>query len=75
MNQQELFSKAKELASNGEDFSIIVGQLEPEYQLRIKWYVRNLSEEIQEATIYGRAHRLSPPKQKIKRTFLKRGDL
>jgi hypothetical protein len=75
MNQQELFSKAKELASAGEDFSIIVGKLEPEYQLRLKWYVRNLPDSIQEATIYGRAHSLSPPKQKIKRFAIKRGDL
>ena len=75
MKQQDIFTTAKELASNGEDFSILVGQLEPEYQLRLKLFVRSLPDETQEATIYGRAHRIKDGRKPIKRFALKIGDL
>lgn len=76
MNQQDLFKKATQLAANGEDFSILVGLLEPNYAMLLRAFVREMPEHLQDATIYGRANRLAEPKRKApKRTELKRGDI
>jgi hypothetical protein len=72
MKQQDIFKKATQLAANGEDFSILIGLLEPEYAMRLKIFVQDMPANLQEATVYGRANRLRKP---IKRTELKRGDL
>jgi len=54
-NQQKLYSKATQLASQGAEFSDIVGLLSPEYALRLKIFVQQLPDELANMTIYGRA--------------------
>ena len=54
-NQQKLYSKATQLASQGAEFSDIVGLLNAEYALRLKIFVQQLPDEIANKTIYGRA--------------------
>ena len=43
--QKEAFEKAKELAASGEDFSILVGIIDPEQRMRLRAYVLNLPED------------------------------
>jgi hypothetical protein len=52
--QEEAFKKAKEFAARGEDFSTLVGVIDPEQRMRLRAYVLNLPEDVARKTIYGR---------------------
>ena len=65
MKQKDLLDKAKELANLGEEYGVIVWQLEANNQLMLKHYVLNLPEELACKTIYGKvawANRENVPK-------------
>ena len=59
--QKEAFEKAKELAASGEDFSILVGIIDPEQRMRLRAYVLNLPEDVARKTIYGRVQLANLP--------------
>ena len=59
--QKEAFKKAKELAASGEDFSILVGIIDPEQRMRLRAYVLNWPEDVARKTIYGRVQRANLP--------------
>ena len=65
-NQQKLYSKATQLASQGAEFSDIVGLLNAEYALRLKIFVQQLPASVAEQTIYGRAVKAQIVKPKKK---------
>jgi len=65
-NQQKLYSKATQLASQGAEFSDIVGLLNAEYALRLKIFVQQLPEDTASKTIYGRAVKAQIVKPKKK---------
>jgi hypothetical protein len=54
--QVHTYTEAKKMALDGEEFSHLVKLLNPEYAMRLRIFVKNLPESIQEKTIYGRAH-------------------
>lgn len=51
--QEDLLFEAKRLASLGQEYGSIIGQLEPENRFRMKAYVLNMDENIAVKTIYG----------------------
>jgi hypothetical protein len=53
--QYELMEKAKAMIDRDEDCTILFGEVETEFQLRIKHYVLNLPEDKAKKTIYGRS--------------------
>ena len=54
MNVQEvLMTEAKRLANLGEDYGNIVGQLDAEYQKRLKAYILDMDQDLANKTIYG----------------------
>ena len=59
--QKEAFEKAKELAALGEEFSILVGIIDPEQRMRLRAYVLNLPEDVARKTIYGRVQLANLP--------------
>ena len=59
--QKEAFEKAKELAALGEDFSVLVGIIDPEQRMRLRAYVLNLPENVARKTIYGRVQLANLP--------------
>jgi hypothetical protein len=65
-NQQKLYSKATQLASQGAEFSDIVGLLNAEYALRLKIFVQQLPDELANLTIYGKAVKAQIVKPKKK---------
>ena len=66
MNVQEvLMTEAKRLANLGEDYGNIVGQLDAEYQKRLKAYILDMDQDLANKTIYGRVawrERVNVPK-------------
>ena len=54
-HQKRLYKEASQLASQGAEFSDIVGLLNAEYALRLKIFVQQLPDELANLTIYGRA--------------------
>jgi len=65
--QKEAYEKAKELALKGEDFSILVGIIDPEQRMRLRAFVLNLPEELAKKTIYGRVQLSQQPVTKKSR--------
>ena len=53
--QYDLMDEAKRMIDRDEDCTILFGQIETEFQLRIKHYVLDMPEEKAKKTIYGRA--------------------
>lgn len=54
--QTHTYVEATKLAAAGDEFSHLIKLMTPEYALRLKIFVNNLPESVQEKTIYGRAH-------------------
>lgn len=54
--QKHTYTEATKLAAAGEEFSHMVKIMSPENALRLKIFVQQLPESVQEKTIYGRAH-------------------
>jgi hypothetical protein len=54
-HKTRLYKEASQLASQGAEFSDIVGLLSPEYALRLKIFVQQLPDELANLTIYGKA--------------------
>jgi hypothetical protein len=65
-HQKRLYKEASQLASQGAEFSDIVGLLNPEYALRLKIFVQQLPDELANLTIYGRSvkQQIVKPKKK-----------
>ena len=58
-------TEAKRLANLGEDYGNIVGQLDAEYQKRLKAYILDMDQDLANKTIYGRVawrERVNVPK-------------
>ena len=63
--QEDLMTEAKRLANLGEDYGNIVGQLDAEYQKRLKAYILDMDQDLANKTIYGRVawrERVNVPK-------------
>ena len=54
--QVHTYLEATKLAAAGEEFSHLIKLMTPEYALRLKIFVQQLPYNVQEKTIYGRAH-------------------
>jgi len=65
-HQKRLYKEASQLASQGAEFSDIVGLLCPEYALRLKIFVQQLPDELANLTIYGRSVKAQIVKPKKK---------
>jgi hypothetical protein len=65
-HQKRLYKEASQLASQGAEFSDIVGLLNAEYALRLKIFVQQLPASVAEQTIYGRAVKAQIVKPKKK---------
>jgi hypothetical protein len=65
-HQKQLYKEASQLASQGAEFSDIVGLLNPEYSLRLKIFVQQLPDKLANLTIYGRSvkQQIVKPKRK-----------
>jgi hypothetical protein len=65
--QAHTYMEATKLASAGEEFSHLVGLMEPEYAMRMRIFVQQLPDNIREKTIYGRAVAKTPAKTSKKK--------
>jgi hypothetical protein len=52
--QESAYNEAKRLASEGEEYSYLVAQMNPHQAMMLKNYVLDLPEDLAFKTIYGR---------------------
>jgi hypothetical protein len=53
--QHHAYSEALKLAANGEEFSHLIGLMNPDHAMRLRCFVQTLPESVRMKTIYGKA--------------------